>query len=98
MKANAIMFENPTPKIYQKLPPSIEDLDDVLAFIFTGPCKPTPEDMQRTPLLVRRRKICNALEWLKLNHVDYYDLDISYENLEKYPENGSPVVIAYRSC
>jgi len=96
MKANAIMFENPTPKIYQALPPSVEELDDVLAFIFTGPCKPTDEDMKRTPLLVRRRKVCSALEWLKLNHVDYYDLDISYKNLKEYPENGSPVVVAYR--
>lgn len=38
MKANAVMFENPTPKIYQSLPPPREDLDDVIAFIFTGPC------------------------------------------------------------
>jgi hypothetical protein len=36
------------------------------------------------------------LEWLKLNHVDYYDLDISYDNLKKYPENGCPVVVVYR--
>jgi hypothetical protein len=96
MKANAIMFENPTPKIYQALPPSLKELDDVLAFIFTGPCKPTPEDMERTPLLVCRCKVSHALEWLKLNHVDYYDLEISYDNLNEYPENGSPVVVAYR--
>ena len=96
MKANAIMFENPTPKIYRALPPSIEELDDVLAFIFTGPTRPTDDDMKRTPLLVHRRKVCSALEWLKLNHVDYYDLDISYDNLKEYPENGCPVVVAYR--
>lgn len=52
MRANIIMFENPTPLIYQALPPSIDQLDDVLAFIFTGPCKPTSKDMERTPLLV----------------------------------------------
>jgi hypothetical protein len=46
MKANAIMFENPTPKIYRALPPSIEELDDVLAFIFTGPTRPTDNDMK----------------------------------------------------
>jgi Helitron helicase-like domain at N-terminus/PIF1-like helicase len=96
IKCNAIMFDNPTPKIYQSLPPPIEDLDDVLAFIFTGPCRPTDEDLERTPLLVRRRKVAAALEWLKLNHVDYYDLDISYNNLSKYPKNGTPVVVAYR--
>jgi hypothetical protein len=42
MKANVIMFENPMPKIYRRLPPPVEDLDEVLAFIYTGPCKPTP--------------------------------------------------------
>jgi len=98
MKSNAIMFENPTPKIYSCLPPSIEDLDEVLAFIFTGPTRPSPEDLERTPLLVRRRRVAAALEWLKLNHADYHDLDISYENLDKYPENGPPVVVVYRSA
>lgn len=93
MKANAVMFENPTPKIYQKLPPAREDLDDVLAFIYTGPCRPTPEDMERTPLLVRRNKVGQALEWLKLNHSDYFDLDIDYDNLNKYPEDRPPVEV-----
>jgi hypothetical protein len=97
IKCNAIMFENPTPKIYQALPPPIEDLDEVLAFIFTGPCRPTSKDLERTPLLVRRNKVATALEWLKLNHIDYYDLDVSYDNLSKYPDNASPVVVAYRN-
>jgi hypothetical protein len=51
--------------------------------------------MKHTLLLVHRCKVCNALEWLKLNHVDYYDLDISYDNLQQYPENDCPVVVAY---
>ena len=96
MKCNAIMFENPMPKIYQRLPPPVDELDEVLAFIFTGPCRPTPKDLERTPLLVRRRKVAEALEWLKLNHSDYFDLDISYDNLEAYPEKGPPVVVTYR--
>jgi len=44
MKANVITFENPMSKIYNRLPPPLEVLDEVLAFIFTGPCRPTPED------------------------------------------------------
>lgn len=96
MKSNAVVFENPTPKIYQTLPPAKAELDDVLAFIFTGPCRPSPEDMERTPLLVRRQKVTAALEWLKLNHMDYYDLDISYKNLAEYPDSGIPVVVAFR--
>ena len=66
MRANAITFANPTPKIYNILPPSIEELDDVLAFTYTGPCKPTKSDFERTPLLVRRNKVGTALNWLRV--------------------------------
>lgn len=96
MKANAVMFENPTSKMYQRLPLPTSDLDEVLAFIFTGPCRPTPKDIERTPLLVRRAKVTEALEWLKLNHIDYYDLDIAYDNLKEYPECGPPVLVSYQ--
>ena len=96
MRANAITFANPTPKIYNILPPPIEELDEVLAFIYTGPCKPTKSDFERTPLLVRRNKVGTALNWLKLNHCDYFDLEISEQNLNQYPENDIPVVVEYR--
>jgi hypothetical protein len=36
MCANAISFSNPMPKIYNILPPPIEEMDEVLAFIYTG--------------------------------------------------------------
>lgn len=32
---------------------------------------------------------------MKLNHIAYKDLEISYDNLNTYPENGPPVVIDY---
>jgi len=96
MIANAVMFEHPIQKIYTVLPPPIEEMDELLAFIFTGPCQPTEDDFRRTPLLVRRNKVARALEWLKLNHKDYLDLEISYKNLASYPEDLPPVVINYR--
>ena len=96
MRANAITFANPMPKIYDILPPPIEEMDDVLAFIYTGPCKPTKADFERTPLLVRRKKVSAALEWLKLNHCDYFDLEILYKNLSKYPEDSPPVLVDYQ--
>jgi len=98
MKANVIAFENPMPKIYQRLPPPVEDLDEVLAFVYTGPCRPSPEEMERTPLLVRRTKVSHALEWLKLNHADYHDMDIAYDNLKAYPECGSPFIYTYKDA
>jgi hypothetical protein len=71
-------------------------LDEVLAFIYTGPCKPTKSDFERTPMLVRHKKVMAALEWLIINHCDYYDLEISKENLESYSEDEPPVVVDYR--
>ena len=84
MRGNVVLFPNPVPKIYSVLPPKREELDEVLAFIFVGPNKPVQKDIDRIPLLVRRNKIAGALEWLKLNHEDYVDLNISYENINGY--------------
>ena len=37
MTAHVIAFESPLPKVYHILPPPVEDMDDVLAVLFTGP-------------------------------------------------------------
>ena len=97
MRANAIMFPSPVPKLCNILPPPVEELDEVIAFMFTGVAQPTAEDMKRTPMLARRQYISAALEWLKINHSDYADVQISQENLKLYPEEGPPVTIDYRS-
>jgi len=97
MRANAITFQHPISKIYNTLPPSCSELDEILAVVFTGPCQPTIDDIKRTPFLVRRNKVYEALKWLKLNHIDYYDIDISNKNLNEYPECDAPVSIEYRT-
>ena len=96
MKVNIVAFESPVQKIYNKLPPPREDLDEALAILFTGPCKPTAEDFARMPFLVRRNAVIKALEWLKLNHVDYADLEISHSNVMQYEEGKPPVSVEYR--
>ncbi|KAH8084932.1 hypothetical protein BXZ70DRAFT_900271 [Cristinia sonorae] len=92
MKANAISFSVPMPKVYKTLPPSKDQLDNVLAFIYIGSVKPSTEDWHRTPFLVRHNKVKAALDWLKLNHKDYADLEISEANLKEYSEDEPPVV------
>jgi hypothetical protein len=94
--SHVITFESPVPKVYHHLPPSMEDLDEVLAVLFTGPCKPTEKENQCTPLLVRRNQVADALEWLKLNHSDYADLKLAYDELNRYPEKSSPVSVEYQ--
>ena len=96
MKANIVAFELPTPKVYNMLPPPRQDMDDVLAVLFTGPCKPTPEDFKHTPLLVCHNYVIRALEWLKLNHADYADIEISHSNINEYSEDSPSVTIEYR--
>jgi hypothetical protein len=95
MTANVIMFSNPTVKVYHALPPSRREISEILAFVFQGPIQPSESDIKRTPMLVRRNAVKDALEWLKLNHVDYEDLTISFENLNDYPLMGVPVNIEY---
>lgn len=81
MKANVVCFSNPMPKVYKMLPPAKEELDSVIAFMYTGPCKPTPEDLRRTPLLVRLNKVRNALDWLKLNESESVPVGYDYEEM-----------------
>jgi hypothetical protein len=60
MSANAIMFSQPVLSIFNALPPSKKDMNEVLAFVFMGSAAPTQQDFDRTPMLVRKKK------WMKL--------------------------------
>ena len=97
MKAHAIAYQQPIPKIYNVLPPPKADIEEVIAIMFTGPCKPTSADFKRTPFLVRRNNVKSALEWLILNHSDYENVTISSNNLNEYPEDMPPVSIEYKA-
>ena len=46
MASHVIAFATPIPKVYQSLLPPMEDLDEVLAILFTGPCKPMEKEFQ----------------------------------------------------
>ena len=87
MKANTVMFSVPMPNVYKRLPPPREEMKEIIALIFIVPTCLTNEMHKRLCLFVRCNKVHRALEWLKLNHEDYSDLEISYENLEQYPES-----------
>jgi len=93
MIANIVMYSNSTAVVYNVLPPSIKDLDDVLAFLFVGSAPSTMQDFSCMPMLVRRNVIKEALECLMVNYVDYYDLQILTDNLKDYPLLGIPVQV-----
>lgn len=95
-RCNIIAFPNPVHLIYDILPPPMTEMNEVFAVILIGCKPPTDNDFEKKPLyMVRRKKVQDALEWLKLNHADYTDLIISHENLNEYPERGSPVPFLY---
>lgn len=96
LRANVICHTIPIPKVCSILPPPKEDLEEVLAFTYIGSTPPTLEDFKHTPFLVCRNKVALALEWLKLNHIDYMDIDISYKNLAQYDKKIPPVYVLYQ--
>ena len=96
LKGNVILFTKPMQKVYAVLPPPKDELQEVLAVVFFGPTQPTIDDYKRIPLLVRHKKVVDALSWLKLNHNGYQDLFISFENLSQYREDEPPVVVEWR--
>ena len=96
-KSRLSAYESPVPKVYNALPPPIKDLDNVLAIMFMGPSTPMSKEYSRvSPLLVRRKHVVNALEWLILNHPDYEDVSINHNNLKEYPEHEPPVNVIYK--
>ncbi|KAL1750009.1 hypothetical protein FB107DRAFT_224601, partial [Schizophyllum commune] len=84
MIANAVMFSSPIPQVCRVLPPHKDELNEVIAFTFLGTARPTPEEFQRTPMLMRLEVVEAALRWLRLNHPAYHDVEISAENLDSY--------------
>jgi len=93
MKLNVVCFDLPMPRVYQKLPPHHDEISEVLAFTFTESKVPGSEELKCTSILVQRNKVADALEWLKLNHSGYLDLNILYKNLESYNSEQPSITI-----
>ncbi|KZV90031.1 hypothetical protein EXIGLDRAFT_617488, partial [Exidia glandulosa HHB12029] len=95
LSGNLICYPNPYPALYDVLPPHRDELDDMLAIVFTGTARPTDEDRKRVPFAVRRNKVRAALEWLKLNNRLYADITISNANIQSYEDGAIPTVISW---
>lgn len=93
---NAIVFSQPVAKFYHALPPPKEDLDECLAVMLTRNIQAADIDFSRTPLLVRKEVVLQALTWLKKHNRYYQDLEISYNNLNSYRSNEIPVAVLRR--
>ncbi|OBZ65120.1 hypothetical protein A0H81_14877 [Grifola frondosa] len=96
MSANTIMFSQPVARVWHKLPLHPNELDECLAIMFVGSCKPTEADYRCTPFIVRHSVVYAALHWLKLNHPTYEEVSISRANLAEYSEAMPPVGIIFQ--
>ncbi|SJL13073.1 uncharacterized protein ARMOST_16510 [Armillaria ostoyae] len=79
MISHVVAFEAPVSKVYSVLPSPKEELDDVLAVIFTG------------------LHIVESLAWLRLNHCNYQDVEVSTDNLATYKDGKAPVAMVYKN-
>ncbi|KAF9020384.1 hypothetical protein BDZ89DRAFT_958425, partial [Hymenopellis radicata] len=95
--AHCVAFANPTPKMYDILPPPREEIEEAIVMFYTGPKKPDAEHFRKLPLVVRPSVVRNALNWLRLNHSEYMDLGPpSEENLKTYPTDMPPISLHYK--
>ncbi|KAI0657855.1 hypothetical protein C8Q70DRAFT_1046102 [Cubamyces menziesii] len=85
-----IIFPQRPERIETVMPVPLEDIITPICVIFVGSKPPTIEWLKEYayPLIVRREKILNALQWLKANNVLYKDIIIDNDRIAALPENG----------
>ncbi|CAF3838431.1 unnamed protein product, partial [Adineta steineri] len=89
LKGNCITFLQNTPNIVKSLPLKIADLCDTLKVIFIGARPPECLQLKRI-LTVRKKKIVEALRWLKKYNILYKNIDINLDNIAQLPEDDIP--------
>ncbi|TRM57991.1 hypothetical protein BD626DRAFT_367718, partial [Schizophyllum amplum] len=77
-RGNACIFAQDPSPLLTSLPPPISSLADEICVIFVGSpdADVTLEMLRKTPLLVRRQRILEALRWLIANNPLYRDLSM----------------------
>jgi hypothetical protein len=92
LKGNCITFLQNVPNIVNSLPLTLDDLCDTLKVIFVG-AHPPERIYLRKILTVRKKKIIQALHWLKKYNVLYRDVDINLQNIDQLPDDDVPECI-----
>ena len=89
LRGNCITFLQNIPNIANSLPLTLDDLCDTLKVIFVGANPPTRIHLRKV-LTVRKRKVAEALQWLKKNNVLYRDVEINLKNIAELPDDDVP--------
>ncbi|CAF3623585.1 unnamed protein product [Rotaria socialis] len=89
IKGNCITFLQNIPNIVNSLPLRLDDLCETLKVIFVG-ARPPERIQLKNVLTVRKKKIIQALYWLKKHNLLYQNVDINLENIAQLPEDDVP--------
>jgi hypothetical protein len=92
LKGNCITFLQNVPNIVNSLPLTLDDLCDSLKVIFIGARPPERIHLKKI-LTVRKKKIIQALHWLKKYNALYQKININLENIAQLPEDDVPECI-----
>lgn len=89
LKGNCITFLQNVPNIVKSLPLKLDELCDTLKVIFVG-SRPPERIHLRKILTIRKKRIVQALQWLKRYNVLYQAVEINLENIAQLPEDDVP--------
>jgi hypothetical protein len=92
LKGNCITFLQNVPNIVTSLPLTLTDLCDTLKVIFIGARPPNRLHLRKV-LTVRKKKIIEALQWLKKYNTLYQNININLDNIAQLPEDDVPECI-----
>ncbi|CAF4200105.1 unnamed protein product [Rotaria sp. Silwood2] len=92
LKGNCITFLQSLPNIVNSLPLKLDDLCDTLKVIFVGAHPPERVHLKKI-LTVRKKKVTEALHWLKKNNILYQNVEINLHNINQLPEDDVPEAI-----
>jgi hypothetical protein len=89
LKGNCISFPQDVVNIATTLPLELEDLCDSLKIIFVG-CRTPERNQLKNILTVRKKKVSEALRWLRQNNPLYRNVKISQSTVDKLPDDDVP--------
>ncbi|CAF1023771.1 unnamed protein product, partial [Rotaria magnacalcarata] len=89
IKGNCISFPQDVVNIAATLPLELEDLCDSLKIIFVG-CRTPERNQLKNILTVRKKKVLNALQWLRQNNSLYRNVIINQSIIDKLPDDDVP--------
>lgn len=89
LKGNCITFLQNLSSVATSLPLALDDLCETLKVIFVGSQPPKRLQLRRV-LTVRKKKVMEALNWLKKYNPLYRDITIDLKNVEKLPDDDVP--------